>query len=466
MKIILIFPQCDLEDRYSNKVKIDRGYLPPLGLAYLGTVLEENNHSVKILDLQVNNLSLDEICEFVKEFKPDVVGISVLVNIYNKGIEIAKHLKDKLGVKIIIGGPHASCIPQKILKENDFVDFVIVGEGEYSFLELINSSFNKDIKGVYSRENGNLIFAGLREIIEDLDQIPIPRRDFFEMEKYIPLPNQYNILPITNMITGRGCGYGKCTFCFEAGRLGHKYRRISPQRAIEEIKYLIKEYKIKEISFWDDEFVIGNKWVNEFCDLLKSENIEIRWSCYARVNYVNQEILKKMASSGCWNIFYGLESGNQELLDKINKNITLEQSRNAVRWAQEAGIQVRGSFMLALPGETLEMANKTIDFALDLDLDYVQFLFTTPYPGTKLYDQCKEEGKIINENLNDYSVFKVVFLPKGYNSVDELIRIQKEAYRKFYFRPKYIIKHIKRVKNFNDIKKYWLGLKFAIGMSR
>lgn len=462
MKVLLIFPQCDLEARYSNKVKIDRGYLPPLGLAYLGTVLEEKGHKVKILDLQVEDFSIDKI----SEFNPDVVGISVLVNIYSNGIKIAKTLKEKLGVKIVMGGPHASCIPQKILEENSFVDFVVVGEGEYSFLELIESSFDKNVKGVYFRDNGNIVFSGLRETIEDLDKIPIPRRDFFKMEKYIPLPNQYNILPITNMITGRGCGYGKCTFCFEAGRLGHKYRRISPKRAIEEIKYLINNYKIREISFWDDEFVIGNKWVNEFCDLLKSEKIDIKWSCYARVNYVNSDILKKMASVGCWNIFYGLESGNQELLDRVNKNITLEQSRNAVKWAQEAGIQVRGSFMLALPGETPVMARKTIDFAIDLDLDYVQFLFTAPYHGTKLFDQCKEEGTILTENPDEYSLFKAVFLPKGYSSVDELIEIQKEAYRKFYFRSKYVIKHIKRLRNIEDVKKYWFGLRFLLGMGK
>ena len=470
MKILLLTPPYSIKERYNSKTDIKQGYLPPLGLAYIATFLEkEGEHEVQIIDLQVEDYTLNELIKKIKEFKPSIMGFSALTPTVNRAFSMAKEIKKAVDTPIIFGGAHVSCFPKETLENEKQIDIVVIKEGEHAMKEIAEYFEGRrdisSIKGIaYRNKNGGIEMTSPREMLQNLDDLPIPERKYFDMSKYIPLPNQYKRKPITNMITTRGCSYGKCTYCFEAGRLGHKYRRISPQRAIEEIEYLVKNYHVKEIDFWDDEFVFDKRWVEEFCGLIIAKNIDICWSCYARVNFVNKEILKKMADAGCWNIFYGLESGNQELLNKIKKGITLEQSRNAVKWANEAGIETRGSFMLALPGETPEMGKKTINFAVSLGLDYAQFLLTTPFPGTELFEQCKQEGRL-SKNYDDYSVFKPVFIPNGYKNEKEITKLHKLAYRKFYLRPSYAMRHLKKIKTWTDVKKYAAAAKFIVGMS-
>jgi len=243
----------------------------------------------------------------------------------------------------------------------------------------------------------------------------------------------------------------------------NKFRRVTVERAIEELNYLINDYNIKEILFWDNEFVVGKKWIKEFADAMHKEKIDIRWSCYARVNFVNQEILDVMKKAGCWSIFYGLESGNQKLLDNIRKGITLQNSRDAIKATKKAGIESRGSFMLGLPGETPETAKETIDFACSLPLDYAQFAITTPYPGTPFYPILKKYGRLLEDNeYKNYTCQSIVYLPYGYPSIKSLLDIRKLAYRRFYMRPKFIIDKLLDIKSIEDINRYFIGLRTLI----
>ena len=208
-----------------------------------------------------------------------------------------------------------------------------------------------------------------------------------------------------------------------------------------------------------------SKWVDEFCEKLKKEKFDLTWSCYAKVNYVNQDMLNKMASAGCWKIFYGLESGNQELLNNIKKGQTLQQIRDAVKWTQKAGIEVTASFMLGLPGETPEMARKTIDFAIYLDLDYAIFCLTTPYPGTALYEDFIKEGRQESKlDWGRYTCNLPIYLPEGYKNRKQLEDLHKEAYRRFYLRPGYFMRKLSRINSIEDIMRYIRGIKFLIKM--
>lgn len=227
---------------------------------------------------------------------------------------------------------------------------------------------------------------------------------------------------------------------------------------------LKSKYNMKEISFWDDTMTVNKKWLEKFCNCLIENKVNVTWTCYSRVDTVNLEILKLMKKAGCWNIFYGYESGNQQLLDNINKGITLEQIRNANKWTKEAGIEVRASFMIALPGETPEMAKKTIDFAIELEPEYAQFSITTPYPGTKLYETAKQSGKL-RDDFSKYNMWEVVYVPEGYIDEKQIVAIEKLAMRKFYFRFRFIFEKIKRVRSFEDIRRYINGLKMAIGFA-
>ncbi|MFH1229456.1 MAG: radical SAM protein, partial [Candidatus Aenigmatarchaeota archaeon] len=358
MKVLFIVPTPGYGLIEDNKKVMKRtaGFFPPLGVAFLATTLETKGHKCKIIDMQVTQLTRDQLVSEIKSFAPDAVCLSVLTALAPEAFKIAKIVKENFKVPVICGGQHVSLFPKETLSANRNIDFIVYGEGEIKLLNLIEAIEKgkdiKDVKGIFYRDGNKIIVTENVTQIENLDELPIPSRKFFDMKKYVPVSNQYKRMPVTNMITSRGCTYRICKFCSESGELHSEYRRNSVNRAIEEVKYLIDDYKIREIYFWDDEFVMGNKWVEDFCNELKKEKFDLTWSCYAKVNYVNSQILNHMSSAGCWNIFYGLESGSQDLLNNIKKGQTIKQMRDAVKWTQDAGIEAKGCFMLGLPGET------------------------------------------------------------------------------------------------------------------
>jgi radical SAM superfamily enzyme YgiQ (UPF0313 family) len=465
MNFLLIAPPLNIAERYGIKIKFKKGYLPPISLLQIGAVIEQAGHNVKILDLNVTNISRKNFKVLIEEFSPDIVGFTTLTVTSARAFEIAKFLDTLTDALIVFGGPHVAVFPEKTMEEQKHIDCVVTGEGEYVLLEIAEAIKNKKslkkIKGICFREKNKIIRTLGREFIKNLDELPFPAYHLVDLNNYSPLPNQYRRLPAINMITGRGCPWGKCTYCFEAAQLGY-FRRMSPERAIELIKKLVNEYGIKEISFWDDIFVAGGKWMDTFCELIEKEKIDLTWSCYARVDMVKKETLKKMKKAGCWNIFYGIESGNQDLLDKIKKGITIKQAIDAVRWTGEAGIETRGALMFALPGETPEKAEKTINFAIKLDLDYVQFAFTTPFYGTELFEQCLAEGRL-DTDFKKWSSFEPVYIPQGYKNKAELQKVLKRAYRKFYFRPEYFFKKINSIHSLGDIMRLAYGFKLLLG---
>jgi radical SAM superfamily enzyme YgiQ (UPF0313 family) len=280
------------------------------------------------------------------------------------------------------------------------------------------------------------------------------------MRIYSPLPNQYRRLPATSLITSRGCPYGRCKFCFEAGLMKQKYRRHSPEYIADEIEMLWKDHGIREICFWDDNFMISSSWIGKFCSLLKKKVPDLLWSCYGRVDTITLEKLKMVSGAGCWSMFIGFESGDQRLLDLIGKGITLEQCIRAAKWAKRTGIQIRGSFILGLPGETPSLAKKTIDLAVKMDIYSAQFLPVFPEFGTQLYEIAKSSGQIIEKYEGRT---KAAFVPHGYKSARQLERTVHTAYRRFYFRFGYFVKLLKQIRSIEDIKRYFSGLKFILG---
>jgi len=260
------------------------------------------------------------------------------------------------------------------------------------------------------------------------------------------------------MVVIRGCPYS-CTFCDQAGT---RARRRSPEKVVEEIKHCAERYGIKEISFWDDTMSYHKKWMREFLDRLIKADLNLCWSCYAAVNTVDKDLLILMRKAGCWNIFYGYETAVDDLAKNIlsnRKNRNFEKMKQVAQWTKEAGIEVRGSFLIGLPGETPELAKQTVKNAIELDPDYAQFTIVCPYPGTKLQKEIKQGkwGKFIEEDFEKYHQWDVTWLPEGYNSVEELKNMNRYAFRKFYLRPGYIIKRIMKIRSFEDIKRYIKG---------
>jgi radical SAM superfamily enzyme YgiQ (UPF0313 family) len=242
-------------------------------------------------------------------------------------------------------------------------------------------------------------------------------------------------------MTSRGCPF-RCAYCSGHINFGRTHRFHSARRVIDEIKILMRDYKADSIQFFDETFTFSKPRVLELCDKMIEEKVKISWAAFSRVNTIDRELLEKMREAGCYQIFYGVESGNQRLLDLIHKDITLDQARKAIKLTREAGIESFASFMLALPTETMEESYKTIDFAIELDPDYAQFPITTPFPGTELYDIAKKSGSFTTEDWSKFMSWdQVVYVPEG-RSVEEVKHTAKEAYRRFYLRPKYVARRV------------------------
>lgn len=455
-----------MAERYGKGLEKIGTCLPPLGLLSLGAVLENNGYEVKIYDSDLLNSNVENLIEYVKKYEPDFVGIYCNTSNYHRVINYADNIKKISGVSVCLGGPHPIIEPDKVLK-NPSVDLVVMGEGEMTLLDLLDVlSRNGDLKKVkglaFKDINGNIVVNERREPIPDLNVLPMPARHLVDIEKYRPSPHHYLELPMTTMIVSRGCPFG-CLFCASRNVWGRSYRFRSVVKVIEEIKFLIKEYGIKNINFWDDLWGMRKEWTEEFCKRMIEEKINISWSCERRVDTVDLDILKLMKKAGCYSIFYGIESLDQDCLDAINKGIKVEQAENVIKMTKKAGIEVRANFILGLPNETPEKVRKMIKRVLKLNPDYIKFNILTPYPGTELYKEVKK-GKwgFFKEDYGKATGYFATFLPYGYKSFEELEAIRRYAFRKFHLRLRYILSKILKIRNLKDIRKYYDGFKAVI----
>ncbi|MBI1979149.1 MAG: cobalamin B12-binding domain-containing protein, partial [Elusimicrobia bacterium] len=317
MKILLIFPPLVLEHRYAHNVGDSGGNLPPLGLLYMAAILEREGHEVQIVDSPVENLDLNQVIERVAQFNPQFVGIAALTSLAEKTQSLCKEIRKRFpGMKIFVGGPHPTVLPEQVLEQTG-ADVVIREEGEVVIADVIKN-FER-----YSEKK--IVPAGK---MKNLDDLPLPARHLIDLKKYTALPNNYKRTPHSiHVVASRGCPY-PCTFCFDANS---GYRQRSVPHVIAELKHLKETYQAVEIAFWDDTFTVNRSWVMEFCDAMIREQMNLTWGCYSRLNLVDEELLSKMKKAGCWTMFFGIESGNQELLDNIKKKMTVEQMKEKVR---------------------------------------------------------------------------------------------------------------------------------------
>jgi len=451
MKVLLIFPPISLDERYNRSVGNIGGYLPPLGLLMMASVLLKEKHDVQVMDCPVNQYSVTDVMEKVKSYQPDMVGIAAVTSLYDKTMVISQRIKEAHpDTLVLVGGPHTKFEPDKILEETK-ANVVLVGDADITIKHIAND------KEKYMTPQ---VVQG--EVVKDLDALPIPARHLVDMSLYTSLPNNWRRSPhVFQIMSTRGCFF-RCTFCASAKT---NYRVRSVPNVIAELKQLKKEYGIQEIAFWDDIFTMDKQWVSDFCKALGDEKLDLAWSCETRVHLLSPEILKAMKEAGCWNIFLGIESGNQDLLNNIRKGTTIEQIRDAVGMIKDAGIEVRGSFMFGLPGETPEKGKKTIDFAIELDCDYTQFSLCTPFKGTELYNTIDQWGTFADTSNKSQTIWEPVFIPYGYKSPQELRSMLKKAYRNFYFRPTYIFNRIKKIRTMADVKRNFLGLRMVLGFT-
>lgn len=376
---------------------------PALGLGYLAAVLERDGHQVRIFDFALYpNAPLEEDVQQVCTFDPEMIGITAMSSVYHSAMQTATLLKAYLGRPIVIGGPHATVYPERVLAESPVIDCVVRGEGEETIRQLARAldgtgSNLGAIDGLTYRKRSEIVSNPDRPLIRDLDSLPFPARHLFDLKRYgLRTPGGQ---PMVTVMSSRGCPYN-CSYCFK-GIVGRTYRQRSPGNIIAELRQVIDQYDVRNFYFIDDLFTIDRHRLNALTEQLVAARLDIRWQCLGRVDRVDAEVLRKMYAAGCRRIHYGIESGNQQILDGVGKGIKLEQVRQAVRWTQEAGIEVKGYFMLGLPGDTEETLQQTIDLATELDLDETMFSLTTPFPGTRLWDELvkKKPGTEYNQDF-------------------------------------------------------------------
>jgi radical SAM superfamily enzyme YgiQ (UPF0313 family) len=473
--ILLVFPPTTVAERYGkNWIGDSGGDLPPLGICYIASYLREQGYGVGILDCPALGLSLDRIVEVVRARDPRCIGLSATTFALPTSIKLARRLREEFPDKVLIlGGSHANAVPEDPMRNYDCFDLVVHGEGEITCRVLLEELRRKNwdraaflgdhawlasTQGLVFRKGAEIVRTPERPYIADLDSLPLPARDLMPVEKYIPLPNQYRRTPIAHMVIIRGCPY-VCTFCDQAYTTA---RTTSPKRTVEEVTSLVRDFGVREVSFWDDTMTYNRRWMTEFCERMRDAKLDVIWSCYAAARTLNPDLLKLMKEAGCWNIFFGIETGDPQLMKNISadkKNVDADLVRKVVRWTKEAGIEVRGSFMIALPGETPEMAEANIRYAVELDPEYAQFSITTPFPGTQLYNEIKQGkwGKLTTEDFSQFQAWNVVFLPDGYESQEQVWEMEKRAFRRFYFRPKFILRKLLSIRSFEDVNRYVKG---------
>lgn len=462
MDILLINPPWHKES--GNIWKNISACLPPFGLALLASLAREKGFSVFLLDCNALQVGLDKIEEYLPESPPKFIGVTATTILINNALAVAKIVKKKYpGTKIIIGGVHTTIRPEEVLS-SEAVDFIVMGEGEYTFLDILFNKAPENILGLSFKKNGRIIINPPRETIPDINIFPPISYDLLPMEKYYPALGSYKRKPSFGMITSRGCP-GRCTFC-KGNVLGEKIRFRLASKIIEEIKFLQKNYGIKDITFYDDTFTTNKQNVRDFCNFILKDNLDLTWCCFSRVDTVNGELLKLMRKAGCYQIMYGVESADETILKNLNKKITLQEVEETVADTKKAGIECRLAFMLGNPGETEETIKKTINYAIYLDPDLVTFNITTPYPGTEMFNWAEKNNYLIHQNWSEYDLSKPVMeLPTI--SSKKILDYYKKSYRQFYFRPNYFLKRLVQIRSIEDFKKNFQPfinlMKFSLG---
>lgn len=456
---MVILPSWKADDIYPSKLaKSAISYQHPLGLLYIATCIQEAGHEVQLVDGAFWTHS--EVIDKVREFKPGFVGVSANASMWTKAMKTAEDIKAiDPSIHVTAAGPFPSAVEEKCLELCEHLDSIIIGEGEVTAPELIaklekSESLNGVTGVAYRAADGSIIKNEPRPLLDDLDLIPIPRRELLgDFDKYESPPGSYKEKPIAIVMTSRGCK-ARCIYCFQMkGERRIRFRSV--ENVMDEIEELVNIYGFREIRFLDETFTADRERALDIFRQIKERKLKFSFYVSSRVNTVDLELLREMKKAGCWAILYGAESGVQKNLNTMKKGINLDQTRAAVKAAKKAGLKVYTPFIIGIPGETCEEALQTIDFAIELDPHYANFHSMTPFPGTELYENIEEYGTM-SGNTDDYTFEGGAFVPYTMTreQIDELRTL---AFRRFYSRPGFIIRRVFEVRSWYDFRTVLRG---------
>lgn len=448
MKILLINPS---KFKISGPV-ISYNY-SPLGLAYIGAVLEKVSHDVKIIDIDADRISENKFLKIIKN-EYEIIGVTATTPTYKEAERLCKLIKENSKAITVLGGIHTTILPENCAS-SEYIDFVVRGEGEKTILELVSAIGNNTnyerICGISFKKNGKIFHSPDRKMIEDIDTIPFPARHLLS-HKAFTYPGSL-ATPAMPIITSRGCPYN-CSYCCAKLMFTRNVRLRSAKNVVDEIEELVNRYKVKEIDIFDDNYTVSKERVIEIKDELKHRDINLKFAFpnLLRADQVDKEILLCLKEMGVYNVGFGAESGNQAILDSVNKGITLAQIKQAYSLAKGMRFETYGSFMIGFPGETIETIQDTIKFAKKIDPDIATFHIMKPYPGTDVFNKLMAKGLITNFDYTKYGlntgpVHKLPGLTEN-----DLLTMWLTAQREFYLRPFKIVRIILNIGSWARLK--------------
>lgn len=414
---------------------------PPLGLAYLASFVRKEGYRPLVIDLNIDDYSDEGFSQLVKRQDPLVVGISFMTNQYREASRLSNLLKKALPTTYIaVGGPHVSALPKEILRECPAIDFSVIGEGEVTLLELVNEldSGERDfhhIDGLCFRDKGAIIQTRPRDLIKDVDSLPFPAWDLIKLQEYSVFSIQEG--NTFALLSSRGCPY-HCIFCDSNTIFGRNFRGRSARNIFSEIEFLHQIYGMRQFDFVDDMITMKKDRIKELCRLIKGSDIPFKWMANARVNTIDEEILRVMKESGCIRIDVGVESGDPSVRERVKKGITNEQIINAHKWAKKIGLQIGAFTMVGNLGETMGSVKMTAELLKDIGED-VMVSIACPFPGTELYQIAKENGYLKVKDWSRY-VTSPTYL-KDYKPIMITDRMnQKEILNAYYYLHSFFVK--------------------------
>jgi len=463
LRVMLINPPVSFDVFYGEWDMSDvKSSSPPLGVLALASMIRKYGYEVKVVDAHAEGFGISEILSEIKDFNPDVVGVTAMTVMISAAAEIAKAIKDyDSSIITILGGVHVTAEPIETLKRYPSFDFAVVGEGEVVFTEFLETirkgSVLEKVQSLVWKNKGEINVNQRRAFFKGLDEFPPPAFDL--------VPNLFNHYRLSvfgtkkfksvGLVTSRGCT-GKCTFC-DLGVVGRGFRFHSAQYLINLMKDLHKNYNVSDFLFYDDLFVGSRPRLKEICETIINEKLPFTWSCCARADFLHPDMMALMKKAGCWMIEVGIESGCQRIIDSMRKNVSKERISECVNSINDAGMVSKGNFIFGNPGETHDSIMESIDFACGLKLNYAQHTFLQPLPGSELYETAWRYGNF-DPSWDRFNTFSINFIPYGFTR-DDLIAYSKIFWRRFYLRPHVMWQELKKLRTMEDLKRLWLAFK-------
>ena len=451
-KIFLVYPPSPVmnrEDRCQQPTKelLVIPPLPPTDLMYLASIAEECGFEAKIKDYSLGgNFEKD-----LREFSPDYLLVNITTPTFKSDMESVLRAKAILPslVTIVKGAPFLT-YNINVIYENQFIDYVIVGEPELTLRDILNGVPDNEILGICYRENFQGVKNELRPFIENLDILPFPARHLVDNSIYTR-PDNGKVQAVIKV--SRGCPY-HCFFCLATPVSGAKVRVRSADNIVSEIKECVEKYKIRNFLFWSDIFNFNREWTLELCNKIIESGLKITWSANTRANTMDEDMAKLMYEAGCRLVSIGVESGSQEILNRIGKKITLSEIRETVRILKKNRIKIYNYFVIGLPWETERTVEETIKFAIELDSNFVSFYTATPLPGTRFFEYAMT-NHLIDDGMDFEGAYYNPVVRSHELSKDRILELHKLAVKRFYLRPAYIIKTLLSLRSFAEFERYF-----------